>query len=222
MLIIYTTCYMAAFIFLIMTCYQSFFGKFHVIAKVICSAGFIGAAVLGKMQSSNDALFWRLLPGFIFCFLGDFFLAKKERKESKQDFLLGLGSFLAGHILFLRGLSFLQPWSAETVLVPFVGVIVAFFLMKRKNMEAGEFKIPIMVYSYFVTALFVKCAQIALKGPGSLFFILLFLGGLFFLISDIIILFLYFYKKKYGIMKFLNLFTYYTATYILGIAILFY
>lgn len=214
-----TVIYIIFFVFLIGTCYLSSLRKYHITAKVLCSAVFVGAACLGNMQSPNNALFWRLLPAFLFCFFGDFFLAWREKKDSETLFLLGLASFLTGHCIFLWAFEILASSNWKSVLLPLAGVMLVLLLLRLKYMKIGKMKVPVIIYAYFVTALFIKCAQTAKFGDESIFFKLVFWGGLIFLISDLIILFLYFYEKKYGIMKFLNLFTYYTATYLLALSV---
>ena len=221
MLLFLIVYYILSFLFLMLTCYNLQFKKYHLISKCLCSIGFLLAAILGKIQSSNDALFWRLFPAFILCFLGDYFLAKQEQGEQKKIFLLGLSSFLLGHCTFLFALSYVQPVNRYTFILPLLGVIFVKGLTMLNNMEVGQQKIPVLFYAYFVSALFVKWAQIAINGERSPFYVLIFLGGFLFLLSDEIILFLYFYQKKYGIMKFLNLFTYYSATFLLGISIIY-
>ncbi len=219
MLLFLIVYYILTFIFLILTCYNEQLKKYHLLSKCLCSIGFILAAILGKIHSSNDPLFWRLFPALIFCFLGDYFLAKREEGEQEKLFLLGLGSFLLGHCSFLFGFSYVQEINRYTFMLSLLGVILVRCLMTLKYMDVGKLKAPVLIYAYFVTALFVKCAQIAMNGNGSSFYLLVFLGGFLFFLSDGIILFLYFYQKKYGIMKFLNLLTYYSATFLLGISI---
>ncbi len=221
MLLFLIVYYILAFLFLMLACYNENFKKYHLLSKCLCSTGFLLAAILGKIQSANNPLFWRLFPAFIFCFFGDYFLAKQEHGEQKKLFLLGLGSFLLGHCTFLFALSYVQPVNRYTFIMPLLGVIFVKGLTMLSNMEVGQQKIPVLIYAYFVSALFVKCIQIALNGNLAPFYVLVFLGGFLFFVSDGIILFLYFYQKKYVIMKFLNLFTYYSATFLLGISIIY-
>lgn len=211
--------YVLMFIFLILTCYRENLKKNHLLSKCLCSLGFLLVAYLGKIQSSNNSLFWKMIPAFVFCFLGDYFLAKKENEKKESNFILGLVAFLIGHCTFLVAFQYVQPMNVYTFILPLVGVIIVCGLMQLKYMEVGKLKVPVVVYTYFVTALFIKCLQVTIHGDGTLFYILVFLGGLLFLVSDLIILFLYFYKKKYKILQFLNLLTYYSATFLLGLSI---
>ncbi|MFA9464825.1 MAG: lysoplasmalogenase family protein [Velocimicrobium sp.] len=219
MLIMLVMYYVIAFIFLMLTCYRENLKRYHVVSKCLCSLGFLLVAVLGKIKSPDSLLFWRLFLALFLCFLGDYFLAKQEKVESERLFLLGLFSFLLGHCTFLFAFCYVRPWNGYTLIVPFLGVLLAIGLLRLKYMRVGTLKLPVLIYAYFVTALFVECTQVAVHGNGSVFYVIVFLGGLLFLISDEIILFLYFYKVKYGIMKFLNLFTYYSATFLLGLSI---
>lgn len=211
--------YVLMFIFLMLTCYRVNLKKYYIVSKCLCSFGFLFVAILGKVQSLNHALFWRMFVGFFFCFLGDYFLAKKESGDKEKQLILGLLSFLLGHCTFLIALWFIQPMNVYTAFLPLFGVVLVLFLMRFQYMEVGKLKVPVLIYTYFVTALFVKCFQVTIHGDGSLFYSFIFLGGLLFLISDLIILFLYFYQKQYKILKFLNLATYYGAMFLLSVSI---
>lgn len=213
--------YSLAFGGLILTCYQQKLKKYHLAGKCLCSLGFLFAAWFAKMQSPNDVLFWRLLPALCGCFLGDYFLAREDTQKQGKMLLLGITSFLLGHAAFLFAFQPLYPLDLLTVLLPFLGVVMTAGFLRLPLMETGKFKLPVLVYSYFVTALFIKCVQLAFHGDGGIFYRLVFCGGLLFFISDGIILFLYFYQKKYSIARFLNLLTYYSATFLLAISILY-
>lgn len=215
----FTTCYVAAFVLLILSCYVERFHKYHLFFKCLNSMLFLLIAVYGMTRVTDDIIFWRLFPAFCFCFLGDFFLARKLEAKAEKNFVYGLASFLAAHCLFLIAFSFLEPSTFFVFLLPVLGVFLTMILMNLKKMVVGKFKKPVLVYSYFVTALFVKCGQLYLLENDRLFNKLVFLGGTLFLVSDMIILFLYFYQTKYKVVRFLNLFTYYSATYFLALAI---
>lgn len=214
-------CYSIAFILLMFSCYWQPFKKYHVLCKCAASMFFLVTAIYGGIKNPGGNVFWELFPALLFCFLGDYFLAKKSENKAKKNFMCGLLSFLIGHCLFLVGLSFYEPSNVYVFLLPFAGVLLTFGLLHLKKMVVGSFKRPVLMYAYFVSALFFKCAQIFLHGDGSLFYFLILAGGALFMVSDIIILFLYFYQTRYGIIKFLNLFTYYAATFLLALSILF-
>lgn len=213
--------YGLAFAGLILTCYGENFKKYHLAGKCICSLGFLLVAWFAKMLSSNDVLFWRLLPALCGCFLGDYFLARKDMQKKQKMLLFGIISFLLGHAGFLFAFQIFLPMDVVTVLLPLIGAFMTAGFLKLPQMETGKFKYPVLVYSYFVTALLVKCVQLAFYGDGSTFYRLILFGGLLFFVSDTIILFLYFYNKKYSVTRFFNLLTYYSATFLFAISILY-
>lgn len=79
--------------------------------------------------------------------------------------------------------------------------------------------IPGLVYTFFVALLLSKGAMLVLRGGGSAQNLLILAGGLLFLISDGVLLFMYFHispKKNLGVV---NLGTYYSAMALLGLCI---
>ena len=95
------TVYLALFLILIGTCYRKSWKAWHVPAKCANSAGFIALLLAGLALRGNSAFIYSLLPPFLFCFLGDFFLALCQGKDSRVLLMGGLASFLMAHILFI-------------------------------------------------------------------------------------------------------------------------
>lgn len=213
--------YICAFCFLIITCYRHTFDKYHVTAKSLTSLGFLAIAFFGNACKEDYTYFYHLIPALFLCFLGDFFLALKTKNNRTQNkyFLLGLASFLMGHIAFTIAFNSILKFSFATIAVPLFGVVLAIGMFQLKEMEVGEMKAPVIVYSYFVSMLFVKCGEILFAMGLNSFTGVLFAGSLLFMISDLILLFIYFYKKKFKILTFMNLLTYYIGLYLLSYSV---
>jgi len=126
----------------------------------------------------NNKLF---LGALFFSFLGDVFLLF----EAELYFMLGLGSFLIAHILFIamvvkriRVSSVMQKIAA---IIPFVITFASLlFLLKDK---LGDLLLPVIVYG-FVISVFGTVSllnYLSFKSKASL---LLLLGAVFFVMSD--------------------------------------
>lgn len=213
-----TIYYIIAFVCLILTNYRETWKKFHVQAKTATSIGFIAIATVSGIVSRNMEFFKPMMIAFTFCLAGDVLLALMNHKNNMKYFILGLLSFLVGHIIFGVALNVLAPFSIKELIIPICFVAVAFFLLKIQYMEVGKMKVYVLVYSFFVAFLFSKGISVLLLGLTTSN-IVIFLGATLFLISDAILLFVLFYQKKYYTPVFFNLLTYYLAQYLLAISI---
>lgn len=155
-------CSGGAFGFLILTCYSEKYKKYHFTAKALTSIGFVGIALLSAVRRENSGYFFHIAPALFLSFFGDLFLACKSNNEKTNQlfFLLGLASFLSGHIAFVAGLNSILKFSLITAVVPLLGILLAISTFQLKQMEVGAMKLPVIAYSYFVTMLLVKCGEI--------------------------------------------------------------
>lgn len=215
-----TLLYILSFGLLIASCYIKGLEKFHLAFKFSTSLGFLFSSFMFSRMSLNQSFFFSMLPALILCMIGDISLALYDTVGKKPMFLCGLCSFLLGHIAFAFSLDSISRLSPIQLILPFLGLITTAFLIRLKNMNCDGFRAYILLYSFFVTLLLSKGFSVLLKISDS-GGILIFLGSLFFFISDLIILFLYFYSKKYCFTRFLNLFTYYLAQYFLALSMLY-
>jgi uncharacterized membrane protein YhhN len=212
-------CYTLAFGFLMATCYVDRLKKYYTLAKLVNSTGFIVAAIWGKSLTGNTSLYNSLLPAFVLCLCGDVLLGLSDAKKSDKLFLAGLFSFLIGHITFIVAFNAIVPLSIYDFIFPAAVVILTALLTKMDGMELKSMKGYALVYSFFVAMLFSKAVSLVLIQGLSTRNILLCSGSLLFLISDTIILFLYFYVKKHHLVKFFNLFTYYYGMLLIALSV---
>lgn len=194
--------------------------KYYTAAKTMNSMGFLGVLLAVTVISGEIHQFWLMLPAFLCCFAGDVLLAFYNGGRRRIHFLMGLGVFLVGHICFVRWLCEKQPLSWKDLLFPFAGVLIAWGLTMLRGMHTGRLKPFILVYAFFVCMLFSKGVHVLLAAPSVANAIIAF-GGTLFLISDISILFLYFYKTHGAAVHLFNLATYYFGMFFLEINLLF-
>ncbi len=104
---------------------------------------------------------------------------------------------------------------AWELLIPVLGVMLTLWMEKRPGMNTGKLKFEILIYSYFVTLLLTKTIFMLIKelSAGTL---MLAIGAGLFLISDVLLLFLNFYKKRFMTLHVLNLITYYYGIFLMA------
>ena len=137
-------------------------------------------SLLFFVQSSELTRFRNIIiVALIFCLIGDIFLLKEEY------FVLGLGSFLLGHVLFATGFIKLEGFHFQPISLLVLGAIGAgIFLWLRPDL--GAFELPVGIYVVVIvfmawqgTGLFLRQQQRA--------YALIGIAVLLFMFSDTII-----------------------------------
>ncbi len=199
--------------------------------KALTSVMFILTGVF--LTIAKPSLYSALIVAGLVCgILGDIWLDMKFMYRQDEDFLTkaGFSSFTFGHFFYIAaviaGATQFKAVSIPMSLV--VGVIaglVIYFgekLMKLKY--NGNYKIISTLYGgllFFVTAMSFNCAFLA-GIKDNLHLITFFIGGVFFIISDIILSGTYFGEGKNRPVDIItNHVTYYIAQFVIASSILF-
>lgn len=195
-------------------------GRGYLPEKALCSLCFVAVAAVCAALGNRPEAFWRLLPALLCCVVGDVVLALYNRLRRPGLFLAGLGTFLTGHILFVWGLCQLQPMGWPVPLAAVLGAGGAAALSGIPGMRTGRMRPWVVLYAAFVSALLGKGLQLAF-GMGQPWCFLVLAGAVLFWISDLLILFLYFYHSKHPAVHVANLLTYYYAMFLIAISLAF-
>lgn len=156
-----------------------------------------------------------LLLGLLFCLGGDVFLALPQSKM----FLLGLVSFLIGHIFYIIGFFSVAhigtwTWLGTSIVLVFSGYV--YFWLKP---HLGTMKGPVLVYIIVITLMLSGALSILgesnLAGLGRVF---VFSGAAFFYVSDLFVARDRFMKKT-PINRFLGLPLYYSGQFLLAFSV---
>ncbi|MBU3112568.1 lysoplasmalogenase [Clostridium lacusfryxellense] len=126
-----------------------------------------------------------IIVALVFGFMGDVFLMGPK---GKNNFILGLGSFLIGNVcyvlLFLQGVSFERDVPEWFYIIILVYVIGAYTVLKKLTRYLGDMKIPTYIYTVVILLMsFASLTRIWSVGM-SISFFLPFIGSLSFLCSD--------------------------------------
>ncbi len=146
------------------------------IAKLLASTGFLATALsVGATRTSFGRL---LLAGLVASFAGDAFLIGSDRTA----FLLGLGSFLVAHLLYIaafanRGLELRWLVMAS---VPFLAIAIAVSAWLAPHVPP-ELGIPVKAYTVVITVMVI--AAFGARGRGAPRLVVI--GALLFFVSDL-------------------------------------
>lgn len=203
----------------------------------------VGITSLYTIEGQSLVTNLLIILGLVFGLIGDIVLDfkiyfKGLGREFDSDVLtyFGMISFGIGHILYISG-SFIEVMDLWIYLLISLGVgallitLIILLSIKVMKMNYGKFLIPSILYgfllaSFVVFSIFRIVYYLDTKG------ILLMLGSIFFIISDLILSMTYFSKEsdyqKDGILnpesRFMisaNHITYYIAQFLIAICILF-
>ena len=188
-------------------------GRGYLPEKTLCSLCFVAvAAVCAAMGSRPEAL--------LCCVVGDVVLALYNHLRRPSLFLAGLGAFLAGHALLVWGLCRLQPMGWPVPRAAALGAGGTVVLSGMPGMQTGRMRPWVVIYAAFVSALLGKGVQLAF-GIAQPWCFLVLAGAVLFWISDLLILFLYFYHTKHPAVHVANLLTYYYAMFLIAVSLAF-
>ncbi len=194
--------------------------KYYVPVKMLASTAYIVIAACLAVKSDNLAHFWILLPAFALCWAGDLFLGLHKKIVKTIILLIGTSCFMGAHLFFLIFLYGRTPFTGWDLIAPAASAVIVWFLGKSEKYDFGRFRYGAVTYAFCIGYLFGKSLVTYIADPvNSNFFFMV--GALFFIISDFLILVLYFRKKRAWTVHGWNLATYYLAMYFISISIYF-
>jgi len=186
--------------------------KGKLMTKPLASLGFILLAVV-QPHPVPGYYFW-LLAGLVFCLGGDVFLALPQ----KPMFLVGLISFLLGHVLYVGGFLSLVAISAWLQVSTLVVVIVSIAVFVWLKPHLGSMLVPVIVYIIVISLMLIgalavfNSERVAYRGRS-----LILIGALLFYLSDLFVARNRFVKKAY-LNRLIGLPLYYAGQYLLALS----
>ncbi len=203
-------------VFLLMTCRNGSFSKFHIAVKTLTSTGFLMLVLLGVWQTKATDYFLMIFPGLLFYFVGDILLAFRGKLEKKRLLIGGMVAFAVGHVFWLFVFTSYAPFRFYDFLIPvfFQGCI--WLLFELPGIASKKMRVPTLVYVYLIALLFVKTIESLkyLADDSRIGFLVV--GFCLIAISDVLLIFVYFWKDKKVWVHVLNLVFYYVGTGFLG------
>ena len=150
--------------------------------KTVLSCLFIFTAVFQPHPLSG--YYGLILIGLVFCLGGDVFLALPQKKM----FLLGLVSFLVGHVFYVLAFLTVAGINGFAVFGTLLTIGVSAGVYKWLKPSLGTMKIPVIFYILVISAML--CGAWAILGETDLASqgrLLVFIGALSFYVSDLFV-----------------------------------
>lgn len=172
-----------------------------------------------------------IVAGLVCGILGDIWLDMKFMYRQDEGFLTkaGFASFAFGHLFYIAAIiagasAFKAYYIPLALAVGVIAGLVIYFGESLMKLKYGEYKLISALYGgllFFVTALGFNCSVLGGLGDNKHLFAF-FIGGVFFIISDIILSGTYFGEGKNRPVDIItNHVTYYIAQFIIAVSILF-
>ena len=207
-MVVETFVYAALLIALFLVTDNRFSRRYYVPLKVACSASFL--VILWINQGFSEKL-WLMFWALLACFIGDIMMALYNVYLNKRGIALGIIAFMLGHVGLLNYMCRITDKTSNLVyILPILSCGLVIFLRKACHLHMGSLFVPTIIYTYFVTTMTLKSIECGFVGMPVLS-----VAGILFLISDFIIMYLYFYHFKHAKNKrlahYIELAAYYVA-----------
>ena len=182
-------------------------------AKALLSCLFILTVLV--QPHPNPAYYYLLLVGLIFCLGGDVFLALPQEKM----FLLGLVSFLLGHVFYVLCFFYVADIGQWTWIGSLVSLLVSGLVFIWLRPHLGSMLVPVVAYILVITVMVVG-AWTAL-GDSNLNYtgrLLVFIGAVSFYFSDLFVARDRFLKTEFS-NRLIGLPMYYLGQFLLAFSV---
>lgn len=191
------------------------------VLKGCAAACFVTIGIVGYVTKTPDAFGFKIMIGLIFGMIGDILLNLRfvvSEDKGQKVFLLGIVSFLIGHILYLAAL---VPLATHKGVCALIGTILAATLLAYifKTMDVKlAFKIFGVFYLGAVIIMTVMAIDVAMvvQNFRSIEYAI---GAVLFMVSDIVLIFNTFSGKTRFSMRITNLSLYYIGQLLIAMCL---
>jgi uncharacterized membrane protein YhhN len=156
--------------------------KGRLTTKSVLSSLFILTAV--TQSHPIPGYYHFILAGLVFCLGGDVFLVLPQ----KRMFLLGLVSFLVGHVFYILGFFYVSQTSLWTWLGSISALTISTLVFLWLSPHLGSMKLPVLLYVVVITIMVagawsvLGASDLARSGR-----VMVFVGALCFYFSDVFV-----------------------------------
>lgn len=197
--------------------------------KVICSSGFLLTGIY-LLYIAPSRYSWLMVCGLFFGLLGDIWLGLKWIYEKQQDLfiLAGFFCFAIGHFFYIMALWMHSVRDVPLFwwLIPLILAIVSSYAVvtysRKKGIRYGKFQHIAVAYGSILLLMTLLAGSVSIWTKGQdqrAFFVLV--GGLCFLISDLVLSMIYFKKDTNSPKRIIfNHVMYYMAQFFIAFSIL--
>lgn len=214
MAILISCLYLVLFILLIYVTLNEKLFKYRFIFKLVTSFCFV-IIYLVTFKKFDFFMFLAL----ILCVCGDGFLA--YIKDGKKVFMVyGMASFLLAHIMYINVMLSHSRFVLVDSFISIIALVALKLLTLKLDMYFGAKRYIIWLYTFIIFLMVTKAIDVLVLKQ-DMFSLLFGIGACLFVISDIILMLLYFKFKDNKTLQITNSVVYYLAQYLMAISFMF-
>ncbi|WP_053982545.1 lysoplasmalogenase family protein [Niameybacter massiliensis] len=182
-----------------------------VVFKTLTSLGFLTIGTIGYLLGNGIPSATYLLLGLVLCVIGDVALAFSHGYPLQYNMpaAIGITSFGCAHLSFIY--CFILLGASIPMYYVFIPIIIAFnifLIMIKDPFNFGAMRFLVAIYAFIIT--FMLIAAFCTHSPFIIF------GAILFVLSDIILCFVYFFADRYPILRSINYLLYYSGQLLLA------
>lgn len=211
---------------LIMLLYSTYLemGKVRVINKGVTSLLFVLIGILSyRVNPSLYGIYMMIALGF--GALGDILLGISGERLFDKDkwFFSGMGAFSIAHILYIVAFAEqTNKFNMNLLYIPIIITIIFIVCISNKYFKFYGYKFYVIGYSFIISTMLIVAINLCMNAEEfSVRILMIILGSILFVISDIVICFKYFFYEERSWIGIVNLMFYYTAQICLAISIIY-
>lgn len=203
---------------LVLLCVVLYFEKTEIRAGLVPTKGCLSLLFILAALVQKDPLspyFGFVVTGLVFCLGGDVFLALPQQKA----FMLGLVSFLLGHVCYVVGFFSVAGFSGWTWVSLVAAGAVSGLVYRWLRSHLGQMKGPVIGYIVVITIM--VCGASSVLGMSHLSLsgrIMAFAGAVAFYFSDVFVARDRFMKKEF-VNRLAGLPTYYAGQFLIAFSL---
>ena len=183
----------------------------YIFFKTLTSLSFVIIGIYYGVQNH----YWVLIPTLIGFLVGDIMLATKLRRS----FIYGMGGFLLADVWLLMYLYEIKEIMVYDIILPVVVVIFLDLVSKHPKMHLGHYKKPMYGYGAILSLAVANSVECYLIYRSATYLFLA-VGMVFYLISDLLLMYQYFYKTEHrDKLKLAKMFFYFIGAYLIAYSI---
>lgn len=183
----------------------------YIYFKTLTSLTFVANGIYYGYQVQN----FFLIPTLIGFLIGDIMLATKLRRS----FIYGMGGFFLADVWLVYVLYQVKQASIYDVILPVFVIVFVRVISKHPKMHLGHYRKPMYGYG-FILSLAVSNSVGCYILYGTKAYLLLAVGMIFYFVSDLLLMFQYFYKTNYrDYLKIAKMLFYFVGAYLIACSI---
>ncbi len=183
----------------------------YIYFKTLTSLTFVATGIYYGYQVQN----FYLIPTLIGFLIGDIMLATKLRRS----FIYGMGGFFLADVWLVFQLYGMKKVSISDFVLCVLVIVFVRVISKHPKMHLGHYRKPMYGYG-FILSLAVSNSVGCYLLYGTKAYLLLAVGMVFYFVSDLLLMFQYFYKTNYrDYLKIAKMLFYFVGAYLIAYSI---